>query len=396
MAPTSGRFLWGILLCKFSDQPNKEPKPPQFFRDLISSQAVGNLAAYWKTMSYGKLDMSNPDVYGWLKMPFPLDAAFRKLTRAQKTQKCIDAAPAALAGNAAALKQLSLTTNFLVVINEIVDSGSDGLGRILWGPDTWFPTYIAHEMGHVLGLDHSFDTNTVPWDAPDDGRPGAYGESLDIMSAMNFAGLPAFFQGPLGFTGPGLNANNRDKLGWIPAEKIFTLHHSVGGTPISQITVAALDNSNVVGHLLLKIICEGVHNGAPVAPITYLVEFRPQTGMDQGISKDAIAIHMVRPGDFARIVWHGTDTQCWSPNDRCVDLVRQIAIEVVGMVSDKSTAAVSIRGGPGVTLPVVSLRKSLGRKFDLAQGLRAIHPEAPFRSDSVRERILANPPQLAP
>jgi hypothetical protein len=251
-------------------------------------------------------------------------------------------------------------------------------------------------MGHVLGLDHSFDTSPVPWDAGSDGRPGAYGESLDIMSAQTFADLPAAFEGPLGSTGPGLNANNREKLGWLPEEKIFTLHHSVGGTPINQITVAALDNPNVVGHLLLKITSEGVHNGVPVAPITYLVEFRPQTGMDQGIGKDGIAIHIVRPGDVARIVWHGTDTQCWSPNDRCVDLVRQIAIEVVGMVSDKSTAAVSIRGGPSVKLPQVSLRKSLGRKFDLTKGLRTIQPEAPFRSDSVRDRILANPPQLAP
>jgi hypothetical protein len=396
MAPMSGPFSWGIMLCKFSDQPNKEPKTPQFFRDLVSSQALGNLTAYWKTMSYGKIDMSKPDVYGWITMPFALDNVFRSLNRPQKTQKCIDAVTASLAGNAAALQQISANNGFLVVINELIDSGADGAGRVLLDPGAWNPTFIAHEMGHVLGLDHSFDTRPVSWDVGSDGRPGAYGESLDIMSAQTFAVLPASFPGPLGPTGPGLNAVNREKLGWLPEEKIRTLHKEVGGTPISLITLGALDNLNVVEHLMVKITAEGVYNGAPVDPFTYLIEFRPRKGMDQGIAKDAIAIHIVRPGDVPRILWRGTDTQCWAPTDRCVDLVRQIAIEVVGIVSDSSTATVSIRGGPSATLPLISVRKTLGRKFDLTKGLRAIHPEPPFRSNSVRDRLLANPPQLAP
>jgi hypothetical protein len=48
-----------------------------------------------------------------------------------------------------------------------------------------------------------------------------------------------------------------------------------------------------------------------------------------------------------------------------------------------------------ITLSLVSIRKSLGRKFDLAKGLRAIHPESPFRPDSLRDKLLANQPQLA-
>jgi hypothetical protein len=151
MAPTSGRFSWGILLCKFSDQPNNEPKRPQFFRDLVSGQAFGNLAAYWQIMSYGKLDMSNPDVYGWITMPFPLDDAFRSLSRSQKTQKCIDAVSTSLAGNAAALQQLSANNGFLVVINEIIDSGADGSGRILLDAGAWNPTFIPMRLGMSSG-----------------------------------------------------------------------------------------------------------------------------------------------------------------------------------------------------------------------------------------------------
>src|SRR5262249_49468103 len=153
--------------------------------------------------------------------------------------KCIDAVKDAFAGDPATLARIAGNNGFLVIINEVIDSGADGAGRVLLDPGAWNPTFIAHEMGHVLGLDHSFDTSPVSWDVTSDGRPGAYGESLDIMSAQAFGGLPSSFQGPLGNTGPGLNAANREKLGWLPEAKILTLNQRVGGTVASLVTLGA-------------------------------------------------------------------------------------------------------------------------------------------------------------
>jgi hypothetical protein len=346
-------------------------------------------------MSYGKFDMSNSFVYGWLPLPFPLDDAFKSLSRSQKTQKCIDAFRALLGGNPAAIDQFNRHNGYLVVVNEIVDSGYDGAGRILLDPGAWFPTFIAHEMGHAFGLDHSFDTNPVTWDPSSDSRAGAYGDSLDIMSAQTFGGLSTTFNTAFGGTGPGVNAANREKLGWLPQKKVWTYNHSPGGTPNMFIEVSALDNSHVVGHLFLKITSEGTHNGFQFTPLTYLVEFHPNTGADTGISSDAIAFHLVRPGDVPRIVWRSTTTQVWTVNDRFIDLRRQIAIDIVGIASDKSTATVHIQG-PNVNLPIISVRNTLTHKLDLSKGLRSILSALPLSGGSVRALLLENPPQCGP
>jgi len=95
------------------------------------------------------------------------------------------------------------------------------------------------------------------------------------------------------------------------------------------------------------------------------------------------------------IAW-SADNQAWQANSTFSDLARGIAISVVFIAPDRSKADIVVSAGANARLPAISVRKSLTHKFDLTGGLRAIRPQPPYRPDSVRDRLLDNPPQLAP
>src|SRR4030095_14327721 len=134
--------------------------------------------------------------------------------RAQKIDACVAAATAA---------HVDLSGFFTVVAipNVTSDSGSDGTRAIL-DPLAWTLGWAAHETGHCFPLDHSFDDAPASYSPANDGRAGAYADGWDIMSFACFGGDTPMFAtaDTFGASGPGLNAHYRDKLGWIPGNRI--------------------------------------------------------------------------------------------------------------------------------------------------------------------------------
>ena len=390
---TTGAFSWGILLCKFKDHP-EEPRSPGYFQDLIANHSSGGISDYWSNMSYGALDMSGATVYGWVVMDTAADAAFLQLSRWDKTQKCVAGVVATL--TQPQLIHFSLHDGLICVTNASAgDSGRTG-NRVLLDSGAWRHTYIAHETGHVLGLDHSFDIRTTPWDKADDARPGAYGDSRDIMSAETFAGLQTTFDGLFGKTGPGLCALTREKLGWLEPSRITEMSVVPGQDWNTQGNVSAVDNVTARGNPLYRVTADGTLNGAPLERIVYSIEFRPRLEWDAGIPGDAVTIRMMRPGDVPRITWSGNGSQDWQSGEQFFDAARRLAIDVMQVADDKSTVSVAIAAGARAgQIPNWSVVKTLGHRYDLKLGLRAITPRAPFPSNSVRARLLDNPPQIA-
>jgi hypothetical protein len=86
--------------------------------------------------------------------------------------------------------------------------------------------FNAHELGHMFGLDHSFDTSPVTYSPGADDRPGCYGHPYCVMSAQTYARRAHVFTPPgetrpsLSSWPPDLNAAAALRRGWITAETL--------------------------------------------------------------------------------------------------------------------------------------------------------------------------------
>ncbi|MET7864714.1 hypothetical protein [Micromonospora taraxaci] len=276
-SPIRNATPWSVLLCKFSDKP-AEPQPPSHFANFLTATGVGTggVADYLADQSGGRVSLAGSVVRGWYTMPYTL-AQFGSIDRWTRTQRCVDTAAAAgyavPAGNRIAL-----------LLNDWVDSGAAG-GRVLLDPGAWNVGFAAHEMLHGYNLGHSFSNDTTYQNAPWS-QPGEYDDPWDEMSAMH---IYAFGTANYGTSAVGLNGPNRDELGWLPKNRIFTM--AADGVGSRSLTLAPLEVPAASGPQLIRI---------PFDPADlfhyYTVEFRRKTGWSAGIPADTVLLHEVRNG----------------------------------------------------------------------------------------------------
>ncbi|TVQ40925.1 MAG: hypothetical protein EA356_00710 [Geminicoccaceae bacterium] len=79
-------------------------------------------------------------------------------------------------------------------------------------------TFMTHEMGHGFGLPDSFDDSNDVMPGCTWCAPGGYMDPFDLMSAMN---VHHFQHAEFGASGPGLNAWNLRKLGWLDPARVW-------------------------------------------------------------------------------------------------------------------------------------------------------------------------------
>lgn len=137
----------------------------------------------------------------------------------------------------------------------------------------WNDSFLAHESGHALGLDHSWYSP-----APVLGIPEVeYGNPWDIMSEGH-----SFNDSPYPPAGPGSYAPSLDFLGWLASKRT--------STDVGTIKLHALNDSGST------LVAAKVTRAESI----YYTEYRRPTAWDRGIPREAVFINEVRTWQCCR------------------------------------------------------------------------------------------------
>jgi hypothetical protein len=290
-----------VVLCKFTDRTT-EPHPRAFYDDQFTASGAGKqgLFDYWKTVSYGQLDLTGTVVKGWYTAEKPAGtpltvAQWNALSRADKIDACGTAARS--------------DVNFNNFTGIIVLTNQTGLAEDLFGGGppvtingTSYPNLgamdseedqqfngIEHESLHLLRMNHSRILSQSP--GQDD-----YGDPYDLGSCLGCFGTFS----PWGLNnqgGPGLNVVQMDTAGWIAAPpgrgpSITNLDNS--SCQQSSVQLAALNHPEASGFLEARIPASIFIQKIKTSTTTdhYALEFREASGLDAGIGRDTVLVHL--------------------------------------------------------------------------------------------------------
>ncbi|HMQ31251.1 MAG TPA: hypothetical protein PKD53_11015 [Chloroflexaceae bacterium] len=287
---TTGNLPWLTVLCRASDAAYPQADPVAWFSRLMTDQPPG-FDSYWRELSYGAMTIAGSRVVGVYTLPGPADSYFElrngaRYLRSGVVSACLDAADPDVffpdfAGFHVIFPGLPAYGGRVASEGGLTTLSRDGRQKdygftqiVVANPAH---SYIAHEWAHALGLMHS-------------GGPYAsdYDSSWDVVSGGRFA-PPCPNADPV-YRCPGQHtiAYHKDRLGWIPAERILTvMPGTVHRVRLGQLATMPADPAT---YLYIKV---------PFSLYTefgkgfYTIEARRQVGYDQSIPGNAVVVHTV-------------------------------------------------------------------------------------------------------
>ena len=274
--PIRTHVPWAILLCKFSDSP-VPVHDTAYITDMFLTRATHGVADYWNDISYSNIDLAGSVVKGWYTIAQNKAQEIAK-SRGDRFSDCVTAAKSSTSNS------FTVPSGYrtLVITSPGIDEwGSDGAAFL---SETIDVTGSAHEMGHGIGMIHSFSDDPnfrdVSW-----AQIGEYDDEWDLMSAANVYTTSTV---RFGSAPPGLNGFGLDRAGWLPIKRTYTFGQN--GAASATVTIAALNHPEVEGSLLVRV---------PFDPSDlmhyYTVELRNADAWDAGIpGQGGVMLHEVK------------------------------------------------------------------------------------------------------
>ncbi len=233
-AQLTGSQPWLSILCKFSDDPNM-PQSLSYFQQMYSNTQPG-LNHYWREVSNNTININNSNAVGWYTLPQPRSYYI------YNNQLDFDRAAADCTAVADADVYFPNYVGINLMFNAELDGYAWGGGdcRILDGvfdcwAMTWLPpwgyqdiTVVAHEMGHGFGLPHSSGTYGHVYD-------NVWDVMSDDWSYCYLATDPIY-----GCLGQHTISYHKDLLGWIPANRKYSVPYVASGNPSPIVLSASL------------------------------------------------------------------------------------------------------------------------------------------------------------
>jgi hypothetical protein len=379
----SGPTPWAVLRCQFSDEP-QPPVPQSFYTDPESFYAdfftatgagKGGMYDYWGQVSMNPTLLQGTQVLPWAALN--IARAQNPVDPNKQVQGCIDATEAYIAANHLGI-DLSKFYGLFVLTSHLGPGSGDGgwqgtfninnkpqkVGIASFDFGALTLSAAAHEMGHGYGLQHAEDTAYDHYCGgyASASNPQGYGDYCDYYDVMgdpsngkvNFT--TPYFGAEGSLSGPGLNAEHLDYLGWIPPARRYVAGLS---TACVTLNLAALGHTEVpstsqaptyfdVGVPFSNSITIPIRGPLPGG---YTVEFRRATGWDRSMT-DGVIIHSgwSSNGFAETFIVDNNGGPLWHPGDTFIDSANNVRITIDSFNLAANTAQITICR-PGVPPP---------------------------------------------